>query len=354
MIIDLERGEVIAMLDTRDPEEVQKVLDRYPNLDTISRDRGATYKVLCPDCAHVVDRFHLVLNLSEAIQKEMMDYLPRYVRIADERLPLREAEESEPEPALTGKQKQKMDLILEIQAEHQQGKGFRALAREYHLSRQTVKHYVMTSDVTDASIYHTQKKRSSYLDPYVEGILRVHAETKSIKAVQVYLEETGIHAPYPSVRRYIRKYVEEKAQNPVVEDGETKIRRQDILRFLFDWNYKGAIDDHLDVLVSRYPAIEECRRFYREFRRNLTGLDPVALINQLSCPHEASCLNGFIASLRKDWEGVLNAASYAISNGIAEGTVNRIKQVKRDMYGRAGIDLLRKKVMYQSHLIAVV
>lgn len=352
MIIDLERGEVIAMLDTRDPEEVQKVLDRYPNLETISRDRGATYKVLCPDCAHVVDRFHLVLNLSEAIQKEMMDYLPRYVRIADERLPLREAEESE--PALTGKQKQKMDLILEIQAKHQQGKGFRALAREYHLSRQTVKRYAKATDAADASIYHTQKKQSSYLDPYVEGILRVYAETKSIKAVKAYLEEKGIRAPYQSVRRYITKYTDEKAEGSIMEDGETKIRRQDILRFLFDWNYKGAIDDHLDVLVSRYPAIGECKRFYREFRQNLTGLDPVALINQLSCPHEAPCLNGFIASLRKDWEGLLNAASYAISNGIAEGTVNRIKQVKRDMYGRAGIDLLRKKVMYQSHPITVV
>jgi transposase len=31
------------------------------------------------------------------------------------------------------------------------------------------------------------------------------------------------------------------------------------------------------------------------------------------------------------------------SSGVVEGTVNRIKMIKRQMYGRAGFDLLRKR-----------
>ncbi|WP_243473966.1 transposase [Schnuerera ultunensis] len=38
----------------------------------------------------------------------------------------------------------------------------------------------------------------------------------------------------------------------------------------------------------------------------------------------------------------------ALSNGVTEGNVNKIKQIKRDMYGRASYELLRKKVIYQS------
>lgn len=335
------------MLDTREQEQVQQALDRYPNLEIISRDRGSTYKLLSPDCTHVVDRFHLVLNLSEIIHKEMRDYLPRHLKIEDERLPLRKAEADAPDTMLSPKQRQKMDLILEIQSQYRQGKGFRTLARDYHLSRKTIKRYVRAVDAADASIYHRIRKYPNSLDPYEKVVLRAYAKTGSFKAVQLYLEEKGIHASYHVVRRLILRNEKEKAEMASAVE-ENKIRRQDILKFLFGWKYTGTIDDQIDAVVSRYPAVLECQRFYREFRQNLTGLDPVAFLNQLSCPHEAPCLKRFIDSLRKDWQAVLNAAAYAFNNGIAEGTVNKIKQVKRDMYGRAGIDLLEKKVIFQS------
>ena len=56
-------------------------------------------------------------------------------------------------------------------------------------------------------------------------------------------------------------------------------------------------------------------------------------------------LNRFLTGLKSDIDAVLNAVEYAFSNGLAEGTVNKIKVVKRIMYGRCGFELLRSKCL---------
>lgn len=64
----------------------------------------------------------------------------------------------------------------------------------------------------------------------------------------------------------------------------------------------------------------------------------------------ASGVRSFISfanGLRKDYEAVRNALSSIWSNGQVEGQVNRLKNIKRMMYGRANFDLLRKRVLHQ-------
>jgi transposase len=56
--------------------------------------------------------------------------------------------------------------------------------------------------------------------------------------------------------------------------------------------------------------------------------------------------SNFTKRLLDDIEPVRNALLYDWSNGPLEGNINRIKMIKRTMYGRAGFDLLRKKVLF--------
>lgn len=58
-------------------------------------------------------------------------------------------------------------------------------------------------------------------------------------------------------------------------------------------------------------------------------------------------IHQFVRYLRSDWNAVKNAFLYPWSNGLVEGHLNRIKMIKRQMYGRANFDLLRKKVLYE-------
>ncbi|MDM5154429.1 transposase [Bacillus sp. DX1.1] len=56
----------------------------------------------------------------------------------------------------------------------------------------------------------------------------------------------------------------------------------------------------------------------------------------------------FIKYIRTDIEAVKHALSYSWSNGLVEGHVNRLEVIKRQMYGRAKLDLLSRKVLYQT------
>jgi transposase len=60
---------------------------------------------------------------------------------------------------------------------------------------------------------------------------------------------------------------------------------------------------------------------------------------------QASALASFATSLRRDEDAVRAALTEPWSNGQVEGQVNRLKVIKRDMYGRAGFDLLRCRVL---------
>ena len=56
-------------------------------------------------------------------------------------------------------------------------------------------------------------------------------------------------------------------------------------------------------------------------------------------------LKGFAKGIKQDLAAVTNALSLPWSNGQTEGQVNRLKLIKRQMYGRASFDLLRKRVL---------
>jgi transposase len=56
-------------------------------------------------------------------------------------------------------------------------------------------------------------------------------------------------------------------------------------------------------------------------------------------------LRSFAAGLKRDLAAVVNGLTTPYGSGAVEGTVNRIKTLKRQMYGRANFDLLRKRVL---------
>lgn len=59
-------------------------------------------------------------------------------------------------------------------------------------------------------------------------------------------------------------------------------------------------------------------------------------------------LQDFAAGIKQDYEAIRAALETTWSNGQTEGQVNRLKTLKRQMYGRAGLDLLRIRVLYSS------
>ena len=94
---------------------------------------------------------------------------------------------------------------------------------------------------------------------------------------------------------------------------------------------------HLDALARHVTAFAEMMTD----RTGSTALDDwLAAVGADDQPE----LHSFATGIRQDKEAVLNGLSLPYSSGRVEGTVNKIKTVKRQMYGRAGFDLLRTRV----------
>ena len=63
--------------------------------------------------------------------------------------------------------------------------------------------------------------------------------------------------------------------------------------------------------------------------------------------HKIPEMNSFITGIERYIEAVKNGIKYEYNNGLAEGSVNKIKLIKRIMYGRCSFDLLKQKVLLQ-------
>ena len=57
-------------------------------------------------------------------------------------------------------------------------------------------------------------------------------------------------------------------------------------------------------------------------------------------------LQSFVEGISKDLKAVRNGIIYSYNNGLAEGSVNKIKVIKRIMYGRNSFALLKSKVLF--------
>lgn len=79
---------------------------------------------------------------------------------------------------------------------------------------------------------------------------------------------------------------------------------------------------------------------------NNVGATPITKINkwmEQACSLNNKFINSFIHGITRDITAVKNAIIYDYNNGLAEGSVNKLKVIKRVMYGRNSFDMLYKK-----------
>ncbi|MBC2850002.1 transposase [Cetobacterium sp. 8H] len=57
-------------------------------------------------------------------------------------------------------------------------------------------------------------------------------------------------------------------------------------------------------------------------------------------------LNNFLGGIKRDKKAIENAITYRYTNALAEGSVNKLKTLKKTMYGKASFETLRKKLLW--------
>jgi len=107
--------------------------------------------------------------------------------------------------------------------------------------------------------------------------------------------------------------------------------------------YRQALCQRSAEVRAAYPLVQAFERMVRE--RQVDQLDSWLRQAEASGVRE---LRRFALGLRQDYAAVRGALEYPWSQGQTEGQVNRLKQIKRQMYGRAKFDLLRLRVLHRS------
>ena len=293
-----------------------------------------------PLATQVADRWHLLHNLAGAVERA----------VARHRSCLQD-EPAEPQapaaaPAAEGPRGLRTRARhTEVHAAIGRGLTLAQISRALQLDPKTVRRYASAATAGELSA-GARAARASLLDPHLpylhqrweegcHGTDRLHQEIRA----------RGYRGSLRTLRRHtaqLRQATARPARPPAPAPKKVA-----------SWilTPPGKLDDTdraaLSKITARCQEISVTCDLVREFAGMLCHRRGSHLEAWASNAEESPVreLRGFAAGLRKDWAAVQAGLTLPYSSGAVEGHVNRIKMIKRQMYGRAKPDLLRKRVL---------
>lgn len=259
---------------------------------------------------------------------------------------------------LTETEVKRLDLIHMIQELHQKGVSIHEIARITGKNRNTVKKYL------EGDPYNLcRSNKHGILDVFRDFIVNAVQSGLTQAAIARQLEGMGYTGTVSNARQYIRSVAREygleiaKYSNACPEGVEATAEGREpkpdyiTRKGIFDhlWMDIELTPWHYSQLWERYPVLQEIELCIRQFREIFDKRSMPLLYLFIDRYKQSGVkeLASFARGLEKDLEAVENAVASPISSGFVEGTNNKIKMIKRTMYGRCGIKLLSAKLMYQ-------
>ena len=106
--------------------------------------------------------------------------------------------------------------------------------------------------------------------------------------------------------------------------------------------------DQYEQALKKYPLLSQLYSLVKEFHTVMFSQKPEELDIWIKSAkkHDIPELQSFIEGICNDMEAAKNGIAHSYNNGLAEGSVNKIKVIKRVMYGRNSFALLKAKVLF--------
>jgi transposase len=390
ILIDHERGCVVELLADRAPETLAQWLQAHPGVEIVTRDRAEAYaqgiREGAPEALQVADRWHWLKNLTEAITKIFQDH-QRAIRaqfrqvappaatasstpVAEPGMKAAEIQAipapSAPAPPAgaagsdlaegTAADQRRRQQATEAHALRQQGWQLKALAQHLNCHPKTINRYLQRQ----MPLAPRSALRTTNLDAF-KGYLLERWNAGCHNANQLFreIQQKGYDGRITIVRVHVASLRCVSGLAPYSRQpggrfvSPEEVKRAPSCRQLAWLTAQSAealdeADQHALVVVSQINAtlkttVDMAQRFAAMVcQRQPDGLDE--WLDQAT--HSGvSALRSFANGLRNDYEAVRAALRLIWSNGRTEGHVNRLKCLKRQMYGRGGLDLLRRRVM---------
>jgi len=386
ILVDLERHRVVDLLPDRQAATFAAWLGARPPPLVISRDRGGEYargaRQGAPEAVQVADRFHLLRNVGEAVERVLRRHAAA-LRQVPAPPPARggppgpappevgaggwpalwrelRREERDRRAARARTTQERDARFAAIQGAAARGLNTSAIARAVGVHRHTVQQYLA---LPAAPARAAPAGRPSILAPYAGYLLeRWHQGERQALALWRELQARGYPGRYRQVARFVAalrrrgqagRHGQGRAAAPP-PDGLTPKRTLGLLVAR-----PADRTPEEQAAVARLPALHPDLRAavglldgFARLLRDRAGAPPAQRWAQLEQWLAAAAASGlpefeaFVAKARQDLWAVAAGLILPYSQGQTEGQVNRLKALKRAMYGRAKFDLLRQRVLY--------
>ncbi len=376
ILVDLEKRKVIDLLPDREAETLAQWLKQHPEVEIISRDRGGSYaagaNTGAPQAMQVADRFHLLKNLLDGFERFLsrrhQETAEVFQKVFPSSFKRQNKKLSQTElPPLSAAKRLELEQKRERMAAHEKlfktikelhlgGMPILAIARHLKMSRNTIKKFLAVESVPPRQPHRQRYSPIHRFLPYLQKRW-IEDGKRSSRALWKEIKQKGYPGAEGTLRHFLQKWRE-------AEDAEIKMHTlikssapgrvpstRQIKWLLFGSNKKTNQQWEqvfLEHLCKAVPEIETARKLVGEFHQLMSNRQVEGFKRWLEKVRTSGIgeLIGFANGVEQDRQPVEKAFESEWSQGQVEGQVNRLKLIKRQMYGRANFDLLRTRVVY--------
>lgn len=354
ILVDLEQRCVSELLPDRSAQSFGAWLQRQPRIRVISRDRGGIYAEGAqwgsPAARQVADRFHLFLNLSAAIERALEERRHQLLLKVPAPPPPEGIRSGEVPPtrqqALQQERRQRrLEHYEEVTQLRGQGCSQKKISKMVHLDRRTVRRWIRAGAFPERQPPRRRPTKVQLFDEYLqrrwgEGC---HNATRLFEEIRAQ----GYRGGRSMVARQVATWRNALPSLPALRTQPITPKEAAILLTRPPGQLTTERQTLLDQLSAQCPHLLQLRELSAEFREVFQRGEGQALRAwMMRAEHSGiGSLARFAAGLQKDLSAVLAAVETCWSNGQVEGQINRLKTLKRQMYGRAGFALLRARVL---------
>jgi transposase len=377
ILVDLERHQPIALLPDRTAETVAQWLREHPGVEVIARDRSTAYaegaRHGAPAATQVADRFHLLQNLREALDQVFLTHEQTLdavnalmhqqpVALSDGAVAVPVPPHDMPLPAqqrAAQRQARRQALHTQVWALHRQGWTAPAIAQNLGMSLRTVQRDLRSA--TFAGRRRRSDRGESVLNSYKPYLLeRWNAGCYTAMRLFRDLRQRGYAGGYGVVAAYARRLRQaqglppghRRARQPLPVVAEPPCqpltpRRATWLVLRRAAKRTEAEAQQLLQLHAQGTEVAEAIDLAQDFATRLRQRQPAQLDPwlQRATASAVDAVRRFATGLSEDYEAVKAGVTLPWSSGPVEGHINRLKMLKRQMFGRARLDLLRRRFL---------
>ena len=365
ILVDLETHAPIDLLPDRCADSLAGWLESRPGAEVISRDRAGLYadgaRRGAPEAIQVADRFPLLCNLTSAVERvldQKRSDLAKAVPSPSPEPPPSPPEDSgsagktKSEQSSQERRQRRLERYNEVVSLHKQGMSQIEIGRMLHMERKTIRRFLRAGQFPERAKPHRKPPSATAFQEY---LTRRWAEGCH-NAAQLWheIQAQGYAGGRSTLRRFIftlrtkgTKYFrktkaprETKAKPPSPRQAAMLLARR-------TEKLKSDEQELLAKLKQCCPEIPILHALTQGFSEVFRAKKEEGLENWMTDARQSgiSEIVHFCDGLLRDDTAVRAAVTLPWSNGQVEGQIHRLKLVKRQMYGRAKFNLLRRRVL---------